>query len=360
VQALVSQTPASAAGGMGRSNDGHGRRLTAAFEALEAFPALEESRLRVLRVVGENPPPTGKVVEAIESDVALVTTVLRLANGLRSPRRGKIAEVREAVELLGWERVEQLAQHAQTFDFFERSPGWDVMPERFRLHAIATQAAADKIARETGFEARGELMTAALVHDIGKLVLVQSYPAYPEQIHGDARTPGERVHRERLELGVDHAVVGGVLARRWGLSDSLATAIERHHSDSAEGQAAMVRLADMLAHYGHGDAVDRNELLEAGRALELSPEALRSLIYEFPYSTDGNGAAPRHIDPCPLSKRELDVLRKLAEGKVYKQIAGELDLSTSTVRTHLHNTYAKLGAADRAQAVLTATARGWI
>ena len=54
------------------------------------------------------------------------------------------------------------------------------------------------------------------------------------------------------------------------------------------------------------------------------------------------------------------MLRKLAEGKVYKQIAGELDLSTSTVRTHLHNTYAKLGAAARAQAVLTATSRGWI
>ena len=66
------------------------------------------------------------------------------------------------------------------------------------------------------------------------------------------------------------------------------------------------------------------------------------------------------MDPCPLSGRELDVLKKLAEGKVYKQIAVELTLSTSTVRTHLHNTYAKLGTGDRAQAVLLATDRGWI
>jgi putative nucleotidyltransferase with HDIG domain len=358
VQALISKTPASAANGIGRASEGHGRRLTAAFEALEAFPALAESRTRVLRVVGDETPATSMIVEAIESDLALVTTALRLANGMASPRRGKIACVRDAVELLGEERVEQLARQSQTFDFFERSPGWDVMPERFRLHAVATQAAADKLARETGYDQREELLTAALVHDIGKLVLVQSYPAYPDQIHGDARTPGERVHSERLELGVDHAVVGGVLARRWGLPDSLASAIERHHSDDAEGQAAMVRLADMLAHYGHGEAIDRNELIEAGQALELSSDELRSLMYEFPYAGDGNG--PRHVDPCPLSKRELDVLRKLAEGKVYKQIAAELELSTSTVRTHLHNTYAKLGAADRAQAVLTATARGWI
>jgi DNA-binding NarL/FixJ family response regulator len=54
------------------------------------------------------------------------------------------------------------------------------------------------------------------------------------------------------------------------------------------------------------------------------------------------------------------VLRRLGQGKVYKQIAHELELSTSTVRTHLHNIYGKLGAVDRAQAVLIATERGWI
>ncbi|MEX2414427.1 MAG: HDOD domain-containing protein [Thermoleophilaceae bacterium] len=356
MQAVIQNTPASAAAGIGRSSEGHGRRLTAAFEALEAFPALEESRSRVLRVLADSGGPTGAIVEAIESDVALVTTVLRLANG----GTGKASCVRDAIDVLGAARIEQLARQAQTFDFFERSPGWDLMPERFRLHAVATQTAADRVAPELGHDDRDELLAAALLHDIGKLVLVRSYPAYPDEIHGEARTPGDRVHRERLELGVDHAVVGGVLARRWRLPDRLASTIERHHSDDAAGAAAIVRLADMLAHYGHGDPIDRHELLAAGEALDLSADKLRTLMYELPYAGNGNGNGRRHVDPCPLSKRELDVLRKLAEGKVYKQIAGELGLSASTVRTHLHNTYAKLDAADRAQAVLIATARGWL
>ena len=81
-------------------------------------------------------------------------------------------------------------------------------------------------------------------------------------------------------------------------------------------------------------------------------------MYELPLPSASN--RPRQVDPCPMSGREIDVLRRLARGMVYKQIASELGLSTSTVRTHLHNVYGKLGAMDRAQAVLIATERGWI
>jgi DNA-binding NarL/FixJ family response regulator len=188
-------------------------------------------------------------------------------------------------------------------------------------------------------------------------VLIQAYPGYPGQVHGDARTPEERIHRERRELGVDHALVGGVLARRWGLPKSIASTIERHHHEDAGDEAVFVRLADMLAHYAQGAPVSPSELLKVARQTGLGPAELRSVMYELPYPQTGR---QRQIDPCPLSDRELEVLKRLASGKVYKQIASELSLSTSTVRTHLHNIYGKLGAVDRAQAVLVATQRGWI
>ena len=113
----------------------------------------------------------------------------------------------------------------------------------------------------------------------------------------------------------------------------------------------------MLAHYEQGARVSPTEMLQTARAVGLGPEELRRVMYELPSSTSQR---QRHVDPCPLSGRELGVLQRLAEGKVYKQIAHELTLSTSTVRTHLHNIYGKLGAVDRAQAVLIATERGWL
>src|SRR4051795_4885964 len=115
-------------------NEGHGKRLTAAFEALEVFPALAESRDRLLALIAEENPSTGDVVRAIESDVALVIAVLRLANGVDSPRRGQVESIVSAVEVLSPESVQALAANAETFEFFERARMWDAAPERFRLH----------------------------------------------------------------------------------------------------------------------------------------------------------------------------------------------------------------------------------
>jgi HD-like signal output (HDOD) protein/DNA-binding CsgD family transcriptional regulator len=348
--------PPAAPPGERHQNEGHGRRLTLAFEALEAFPALAESRDRLLAVISKDHVATADIVAAVESDVALIIAILRLANQIQEGRNDVDTAV-DAVELLNPQTVQAVASRVRTFDFFERASVWDAAPERFRLHALATQHAADRVAAEVGYEYRDRLTVTSLLHDVGKLVLMHAYPGYPSQVHRGARTPEERLHQERRELGVDHALVGGVLVRRWGLPSTIATPIERHHNPDAEGEAAFVRLADMLAHYGQGARVSPAEMLNCARSVGLGPKELRRVMYELPGAPSQR---QRHVDPCPLSGRVLGVLQRLAEGKVYKQIAHELTLSTSTVRTHLHNIYGKLGAVDRAQAVLIATERGWL
>src|SRR4051794_3136424 len=101
-------------------NEGHGKRLTAAFEALEVFPALAESRNRLLALIAEDRPSTGDVVRAIESDVALVISVMRLANGLDSPRRVQVESVVGSVEVLSPEAVQRLAAHDAASEVFSR------------------------------------------------------------------------------------------------------------------------------------------------------------------------------------------------------------------------------------------------
>ncbi|HVS29751.1 MAG TPA: HDOD domain-containing protein [Solirubrobacteraceae bacterium] len=328
--------------------------MTEAFEALEAFPALVASRDRVLRLLGEERVSAGEMVTAVETDLALTIAVLRLA----SRGSNSVDSVVKAVDELSPESVQGLVAEAHTYDFFERSGIWEGAPEQFRLHGIATQRAAERLAAEIDYEHRDRLMVSALLHDLGKLVLIHAYPGYPGEVHMGARTPEERLQCERRELGVDHALVGGVLLRRWGIDKSIAQAVERHHSEETEGEASVVQLADMLAHYGQGRPVSPGALLACARRVGLGAAELRAVMYDVPQSSSKR---PRELaEPCPLSQRELQALRGLAAGQVYKQIAHDLGLSTSTVRTHLHNVYSKLGAVDRAQAVLLAASHGWL
>src|SRR3712207_1194434 len=111
-------TPAPQAGAQRRHNEGHGRRLTEAFEALEAFPALAESRNRLLRLVRDEHSSLGDIVAAIESDVALAIAILRIANRAQSPKKGKIASIPGAVEVLTPAGMEALASRTAVFDFF--------------------------------------------------------------------------------------------------------------------------------------------------------------------------------------------------------------------------------------------------
>lgn len=327
-----------------------------AFTALEAFPALEGSRRSLLSAVGNGEVATADAVRAIESDVALTMAVLREANAGRHSR-GRVETIVDALAALRAPSVQALAERIPTFDFFAPAGTWKAVPEHFRAHALATQRAADRIACLVGHAKRDRLAVASLLHDIGQLVLWRSYPDHPLPIADAALTPQQRLQRERKTLGFDHAAVGGVLIGRWGLPGLLAKTIARHHDSEAAGEAAIIRLADMLAHHAHGASVGPREMLESARALGIGPEQLRSLMYESPNESSERSLP---VDPCPLSAQEQRVLKSLAKGLIYKEIAVELGLSDSTIRSHLHGVYRKLDVRDRAQAVILATQRGWL
>jgi putative nucleotidyltransferase with HDIG domain len=347
---------AGAASKDGSSRPAPGARLAAAFEAVEKFPVLLESRAKVMHAATAETGRLRELIEAVEADVGLSIAVLRFANRAAVPV-ASVGSVPAAIEVLKPSGVLAIAGTAPVFDFFETNGGREMRPERFRVHALATQQASDEVGRAVGWEDRDELAVASLLHDVGRLVIANLHPGDRGHFDAVAKPPELRLREERDRLGIDHALVGGVLARRWNLPQRIAVSIERHHADDAEGLAAMVATADMIAHYSQGESVSPERLHASAKRCGLSPDALRDLLYQLPYARND---VSRVSEPCPLSARELDVLRHLSEGMVYKQIAGEMQLSVSTIRTHLHNVYGKIGAVDRAQAVLTARDRGWI
>jgi two-component system, NarL family, response regulator LiaR len=100
---------------------------------------------------------------------------------------------------------------------------------------------------------------------------------------------------------------------------------------------------------------ESDELIKAIRAaaagqVQLSPKAAERLMREI--------RAPE--SPEKLTGREMDVLRALAEGRSNKEIAGELGLGETTVKTHVSNILMKLGLPSRTQAALYAVKIGLV
>jgi putative nucleotidyltransferase with HDIG domain len=335
-----------------RSAQAPSHKLVAALERLEDLPALAHTRDRLLRLLDDPRASRQDIVLTVESDVSLAIEVLRLGDaGGTAPR----ANVVDCLERIG-EDLRHLVARMPTFDFFDRGSTLTSELGRLRLHSLATQDALQRICNELERPVTGQASVAALLHDVGKVALSQTSQQYHDLLRASA-TPEQRTRVEQQAFGIDHAAAGGIALRRMGLPLELAAAVENHHSAHAQGDAALVRVADMLAHYEALGQVDSGELARAAALIGLDGDALRRLLYNSPRLA---AAGRPHLDPCPLSPRQLDVLRLLRDGKRYKEIAAALGLSDSTVRSHTHVMYRRLHVNDRAQAVLRAADRGWI
>jgi len=335
---------------------GRGLRLLQAFAAVERFPALADARAELLAALAGESPATGELAAIVEGDAALAIALLREANRGRKQRE-RVDAIAPAVERLGAAALREMAQALPTFDLLQGGGVWGELPARFRLHALATQRAAEAIAAELGHRNRGRLAVASLLHDVGKLAMTLLHPSHAGRLWTREGDASAGIRGERAELGLDHALVGGVLAQRWSFPQVITHAIERHHDAGRQGEAAIVGLADMLVHHQREGGARADELVGAAEGLGLGLDRLRRVMREQAIARrrGGDGA-----ERCPLTDKELLVLKRLAQGLVYKQIAECLGVSASVVRTHLHNVYAKLGVRDRAQAVLLADRRGWL
>lgn len=337
-----------------RARDGS-HKLQDAIADFDVVPVLAPAYERILEATASERTLGGELVAAVESDTGLTVAVLRSAQPLVRSR--PIINVADAVAALGFAGVDAAVRPLPRSEFPWRTSHLQVLMHRSLVHAQAVARAADRIARELDLDKRDDILAVALLHDVGKLALGRGVADYPTEAERGVN-PGKRVRRERATWGMDHASLGGVLLRRWGLPKAVAGAVAAHHSAEAENDVATyVRLADMVAHHAQGEAVDGATMLALSSLCGLSASVLRAILFDLPHS---GGSRRRRAEPSPLSNRETTIVRLLAEGKRYKEIALELNVAASTVRTHLHNVYAKIGVDDRAQAVLRVTEMGWI
>ena len=162
----------------------------------------------------------------------IVAAVLR--SGVHGPlrRTRRLATVREAVFRLGTVALLDLVLEGYLSKLRTATPLYDLSEHDLWLHSAAAQLAVRALAAErpkAKIPAIAE--TAALLHDIGKLIVSRYLKADVRELVTHARTRGITfVDAEREILGVDHTTVGAAMAEAWKFPPEIVDAIRRHHS----------------------------------------------------------------------------------------------------------------------------------
>jgi len=185
-----------------------------------------------------------EMARIVSSDQVLSARILRLAN---SPSYGfyRVSTISNAMILLGVNVVKSLALSSSIFAIMEKnSVGlWE--------HSLGVGVAANLLARKLGLPECEEIATAALLHDIGKVIVSLKCSEAAKEILG---LTNERqiytMEAEREVIGTDHAEIGGWLAKSWFLPDKLSEPIAFHHdvdkSLNHRIKTSVVHIADVL------------------------------------------------------------------------------------------------------------------
>jgi putative nucleotidyltransferase with HDIG domain len=223
-------------------------RMTVAATALPSRPGVYA---QLVEVLSDPSWEAGQIATVLESDVAITAKVLQLANSAFFGVGHRITSVREAVVYLGIETIKSLALTAETFSQFAPSGATGLSIEQFQRHAMLVARIAAGVL--PAGRAHQEAVTAALLHDVGKLVMVADDPAHWARLNEEAHRRGVPLHQVELEQdGVTHAAIGAYLLSLWGLPDGVVEAVAHHHDPGALpgvglDPVAAVHIANALA-----------------------------------------------------------------------------------------------------------------
>jgi putative nucleotidyltransferase with HDIG domain len=173
-----------------------------------------------------------------------------------------VHSVRQAILLLGVGRVRDITMATAVIDRFAAEPPFDA--QRLWQHSIGVAICAQEIAQHAGLDVDTAYI-AGLLHDIGQLLLFGiDSSAYSHALQVMNERDVEISEAERECLGVDHAQVGGALARLWKLPEVVAEAITTHHasaeSDPETEMGDAIHVAEILSHALDLGAADGNRV----------------------------------------------------------------------------------------------------
>jgi len=199
-------------------------------ESVATFQGLPGNAAKVLSMLDDPEFEVSQIEETLRLDPELTANVLRLTNSAYFGFSEKIGSLKQAIVVLGSKKLIQLVMATCMSGLMsQKVKGYDLDKGDLWRHSIAVSVVSEKLVEEIGIKAEPEIFTAALLHDIGKLLLGQHVADYMDAISAHVTAEKSFQAIERDVLGADHAEIGARILQNWSFPNNVVNAVRWHH-----------------------------------------------------------------------------------------------------------------------------------
>lgn len=219
---------------------------------VSGLPVMPELYTKLRGMLADEHCATTDVARVIKQDAGMCAKILQLVNSAFFRLSRPLSRIEDAIGYLGLDAINRVVLAGELFDaktsFFASAKDLHSL----RSHSLVTATIASQLLEEK--KQQEDAFVAALLHDIGKLLIAVHLPAHHTAAIERAKSQGSSLYVAEMELcGVSHAEVGAYLLGIWGLPYFIVEAVANHHEpervdEGAFGVLGAVYVADMLAH----------------------------------------------------------------------------------------------------------------
>lgn len=225
------------------------KQVVAKVQQLPTLPQMFETLSGML----SNPRTSAKdVAEVIESDPSITAKILKVVNSPFYGVASRVSTVTHAIVILGFNTVKSIVLSSSIFDLFKADGKSAFNAVDFWKHSICVGACARAIGKMLGMKQHEELFVAGLLHDMGKVVIVQHLKDEASKINVQVSTGNCLMMKaEENVMGVNHADIGAWLFEKWALPKGMIETTKFHHNPSMAqvnpDATCIIHLADIVA-----------------------------------------------------------------------------------------------------------------
>lgn len=217
------------------------------FRKTQHLPTIPKVAQELIGTFNQSDVNIDEIAKKIALDQAISAKVLRLANTAAYGGSRKVASIRDAVMVLGFNSLRTLVLACSLVDSFRMPKGFDIKifwQNSFRIAAISKWLA--RFCRQDGEIA----FTCGLLHEIGDLLIMAEHPTQFVNIDNSVKLGGNRANMEKTLFGFNYCEVGAELANRWHFPEAIAASIAQHNDPFAaptfSPNAALIFLAQKI------------------------------------------------------------------------------------------------------------------